>query len=167
METRKLMAMLGVVLVSFAVLVASQAKPATGFEQLKTLVGEWEGKAENGKVVRASYRLASAGTALIETLHPTDESEMVTVYTADGNRIAVTHFCNANNQPRMRTTPVTGPAKEFKFAFLGATNLSSLSTGHMHGLVVTLEDKDHLTHAWTWQENGRDKIEVFHFTRKS
>ena len=166
MGTRKLMAMLGVVLISLATLAALQAKPARAFDQLKMLVGEWGGKTQDDKAVGATYRLVSSGTALLETLNSPDEMEMVTVYTPDGDRLAVTHYCAANNQPRMSTEPITGLAKEFKFAFLGATNLPSAATGHMHGLTVTLEDKDHFTQTWTWRENGHDKTEVFHFTRK-
>src|SRR5712692_7954318 len=148
------------VLMMLGAFAVAQSKPATGFEQMKTLVGEWEGKTSDGRTVRASYRLASAGTALIETLNPHDEPEMVTVYTADGNRLAVTHYCSAGNQPRMHTEPITGPAKEFQFSFTGATNLSKPSAGHMHALKVTLEDNDHFTQAWTWRENGQDKSEV-------
>jgi len=52
---------------------------------MKTLVGEWEGKAANGRAVQVSYRLVSGGTALMETLHPADQPEMVTLYTAIAN----------------------------------------------------------------------------------
>jgi hypothetical protein len=130
--------------------VLAQSKPESGFDQLKMLVGEWEGKTQSGKAVRVSYRLVSAGSALLETLHPPDESEMVTVYHADGERVAVTHFCSANNQPRMQTVPISGPVKQLSFSFVGASNLASPEDGHMHRLAVTLEDKDHFTQRWTW-----------------
>ncbi len=137
-----------------------------GFAKLKTLVGEWEGKTESGKVVRASYRLVSAGSALVETLSPPDESEMVTVYHPDGNRLMLTHYCNSNNQPRMRTEPIAGPANQLDFSFLDVANLSSPAAGHMHRLAITFEDTDHFTQKWTWRENGREVTEAFHFTRK-
>jgi hypothetical protein len=145
---------------------STQTRANAGFDTLKTLVGDWEGKDVNGKTIRASYRLVSAGSALLETLSPPDESEMVTVYHADGSRVALTHYCSTNNQPRMRTEAVTGPTKQLAFAFAGASNLASPATGHMHGLVITLEDKDHFAQKWTWRENGGNKTEVFQFTRK-
>ncbi len=37
----------------------------------------------------------------------------------------------------------------------------------MHQLVLILENNDRLTQKWTWRENGSDKTEVFHFTRKN
>ena len=96
---------------------------------MKTLVGEWEGKAANGKAVQVSYRLVVGGTALMETLHPADEPEMVTLYTADGDHVAVTHYCPTNNQPRMRSAPVSGDPKKLNFSFVGATNLADPARG--------------------------------------
>lgn len=143
------------------------AAPSKGFEQLKPLVGEWDGTNAGGNSVHASYQLASAGTALVERLQPAGEPEMVTVYTADGDRLAVTHFCSAGNQPQMRTAPITGETKQFSFAFVRATNLADANAGHMDHLTVTVQDRDHFTQEWTWKQNGKSKTEVFHFTRKS
>ncbi len=57
--------------------------------------------ADDGKTGQVSYRLVSGGTALEETLQPPDEPSMLTLYSADGARVALTHFCPMNNQPRM------------------------------------------------------------------
>ena len=142
-------------------------KPSPAFEQLKPLVGDWDGQNPAGAPVHVSYQIVSAGTALLERLRPSDEEEMVTVYTPDGGRLAVTHFCSAGNQPQMRTGPVTDQSKQFSFAFVRATNLASPATGHMHHLTVTLQDRDHFAQEWTWRENGKVHSEVFRFTRKS
>ena len=142
-------------------------KPSKGFSQLTPLVGEWEGQTPDGKPVRASYRIVSGGTALLEDLRMGGEPEMVTVYHPDGDRVAVTHFCTSGNQPQMETAPITGDAKQFSFEFVRATNLASPSDGHMHHLTVTLVDKDHFTEEWTWQEGGAGHAALFHFTRKA
>lgn len=136
-----------------------------GFGRLKTLVGEWEGAAENGHSVRASYRLVSNGTAILETLHPAGE-EMVTVYYRNGDHLMLTHYCSEGNQPRMRTTATPGPDQALDFSFVDVTNLDNAAEGHMRSLVVSFKDDDHFTQKWTWREKGRDKIEVFRFTRK-
>ena len=145
---------------------AAHTKANPGFDKMKTLVGEWEGKAKDGKGVRASYRLVSSGTALMEMLYPMDESEMVTLYTADGDRVAVTHYCSANNQPRMRTAPVSDDPQKLDFSFVGATNLASRAAGYMYHLAVAFRDNDHFAQNWTWRENGKDTTETFQFTRK-
>lgn len=138
-----------------------------GFEKLKILVGEWVGQDTQGNPVRVSYKMVSARTALLETLSPGGESEMVTVYTMDGDQVALTHYCSANNQPRMRTVPNAGDANELDFSFVGATNLANPGVGHMHRLVIAFQDDDHFTQEWTWREQGHaDKLEIFRFTRK-
>jgi hypothetical protein len=145
---------------------AAQTKESAGFAKMKTLVGEWEGKAEDGKAIQVSYRLVSGGTALMEMIHPADEADMVTVYTADGDRVAVTHYCSANNQPRMQTAPISSSPQKLEFSFVGATNLAGPTAGHMHHLAVKFENNDHFTQNWTWRDNGKDKIETFHLVRK-
>ncbi len=166
MRVRTMVMLTVVTLILFAAGGAAQAPSSPGFDQLKTLVGDWQGREENGKTYRASYKLVSGGHALLEVLTPPDESEMVTVYHQDGNRVAMTHYCTANNQPHMRTAALAGPAKELDFTSVGVSNLASPTAGHMHALVVILDDKDQFTQKWTWRENGKDRVEVFHFTRK-
>lgn len=136
-----------------------------GFDQMKALVGEWDG-VSNGKTVHASYQLASGGTALLARLKTGDEPEMLTVFTPDGARLAMTHYCSAGNQPRMQTDAVGADAKTLSFSFVGATNLPSATAGHMHHLTVTMQDKDHFTEEWTWMQDGKPMVTVFHYTRK-
>jgi hypothetical protein len=62
--------------------------------------------------------------------------------------------------------PLVGEWK-FSFSFVRATNLASPTAGHMHHLTVALQDHDHFSEAWTWNDNGKERTEVFHYTRKS
>jgi xanthine/CO dehydrogenase XdhC/CoxF family maturation factor len=142
-----------------------QAKPASGFDRLKTLVGKWEAAAPLGGTLTNTIRLVSNGTALEETFQSSEADQMVTLYTADGNRLAMTHYCAAGNQPRMATQAVTADQKEFDFSFAGTTNLMSSNSGHMHHLVIQMADQDHFTEQWTWRENGKDRTTTIHFTR--
>ena len=141
----------------------SEAEPA--FDKLKSLVGEWEGVGEDGIHREVRYELISGGTALWETLAPENEPDMVTVYTLDGDHLALTHYCSANNQPHMTTEPLAVAPDKLVFNFAGGTNLPS-PDGYMVGLVLTLEDPDHLTQTWTWKQTGNDHVSVFRFTRK-
>jgi len=156
--------LLGCALGARPVVAQSGANP--GFDKLKTLVGEWEGKTAEGKDAQVSYRLVSSGTALMETLGPGGEPEMVTMYTADGKRVAVTHYCSANNQPRMQTAPLSASPQKLDFSYVGATNLASPTAGHMNHLVVSFQDDDHFSQDWTWKEPGKEQVESMHFTRK-
>jgi len=149
----------------FAVQARSQTKPAAGFDRLKMLVGTWEAPAPKGGTLTNTVRLVSNGTALEEIFQSSEADQMVTLYTSDGNRLAMTHYCAAGNQPRMETLPVTGEQKEFSFSFKGITNLASPNSGHMQHLVIQIADQDHFTELWTWRENGKDQTTAIHFTR--
>lgn len=146
----------------------SAPKASPGFEKLKTLSGEWQAKTAEGLLQRVSYKVVSGGSALMETLKPgKDEPEMITVYHPDGDNLMMTHYCSANNQPRMKAEPVSGEVKTLTFSFLDATNLAGPDAGHMHRLVVTFQDKNHFTQEWTWHEKGQDApAKVFRFERK-
>lgn len=143
-------------------------KTNPGFEQLKSLAGKWERTNAEGKPVEASYEVASNGSVLMERVYPAGEAEMVTMYSSNGDRLAMTHYCSSGNQPQMRTAPVSAASRKFTFDFVRATNLESPGEGHMGKLVISLEDHNHFTQEWTWIEGGKPAhTEVFHFLRKS
>jgi hypothetical protein len=144
----------------------TQANPAGGFNRLKSLVGEWQATDENGKPVTSAFRLVSNNTALEETFQSDKDNQMVTMYTPDGSRVALTHYCSKGNQPRMETPAVTATSDEFVFAFTGATNLASPEDTHLHRLVLQIDDADHFTETWTIREKGHDTKRIFNFTRK-
>ena len=160
-----LFALGAVVIGLFAARVGSQVKPASGFDRLKTLVGTWQAASPKGGTLTNTIRLVSNGTALEEIFQSSEDDQMVTLYTADGNRLAMTHYCAAGNQPRMETFAITGDPKEFDFSLTGITNLMNSNAGHMQHLVIQIADQDHFTEQWTWRENGKERITTIHFTR--
>jgi hypothetical protein len=137
-----------------------------GFEMIKALAGTWEGKNSMGNSVTATYAVVSGGSAVLETLAPQGEPNMVTLYHLDGAKLMLTHYCAAGNQPRMRLV-AESDAKEVAFKFQDATNLPSAEAGHMVAVTIAWKDEEHMTQSWTWREKGKpDKVEVFQFTRK-
>lgn len=144
----------------------SQTSPnAAAFKKLQSLAGNWEGKDAHGMAVKTQFKSVVSDTAMMETLDMPAMDEMMTIYSIDGDGIALVHFCPTNNQPRMRAVPTTAEAKELDFHFQSAGNLPSPATGHEQRLVLQFEDKDHITETWTWQANGKDHPMVFHFAR--
>jgi hypothetical protein len=139
---------------------------AVGFKKLQSLAGEWVGKDEHGGVAKSSFQIVVSNTTVMETLAAVGMEEMITLYTRDGDGIALVHYCPTNNQPRMRATPRSIEVKELVFQFVGAGNLPTPSTGHEHKLVIRFEDEDHITEEWTWRQNGKDSLMIYHFTRK-
>jgi len=144
---------------------AQKVSPA--FQKLQSLAGEWEGKDDGGMAAKTSFKLVVANTTVMETLLAHGMEEMLTLYTVDGDGIALVHYCPTNNQPRMRAVPKTAEIKELDFAFTGAGNLPELSRGHQQRLVLRFQDPNHITEEWTWRSNGRDAVTVYHFTRRT
>lgn len=152
----------------FAGVAAASAKTSseTAWQKLVSLVGSWEGTAD-GQPAKVSYRLVSGGTAVEETLSTPDGSDMVTLYTRDGARLLMTHYCSENNQPRMRASSLSADGREISFAFLDVANLPSPDAPHMVGLVLVFPDAGHLTQKWTHQEApGKTHTGEFVFARK-
>jgi len=173
LTVKGILSVLTVALAAAAVL-AMEAHPASatnpGFEKMKSLVGEWVGAVDEGgkkMPVTVSYRLVSNGTALEEKLKTPEEMDMITMYVADGKNLAMTHYCAEGNQPRMRAAVPEGSVDKLEFHYVDATNLSGAGASHMHGLVVTFKDADHITQAWTHRVDGKDQTGVFEFRRKN
>jgi len=136
-----------------------------GFDQLKTLVGEWEGT-NSGGPVKITYTLVANGTALMERLQPANEPDMITMYSADGDHVVVTHYCSGGNQPQMVAQATTGKTEKLSFTLVRITGLKTPDEDHMVGLVLTLSDKDHLVQEWKYQSKGKISANLVQFTRK-
>src|SRR6266700_235585 len=136
------------------------------FKKLQSLSGEWEGKDAHGILSKTNFQVLASKTAVMETLSPAGMEEMITLYSIDGDGIALVHYCPTNNQPRMRVLPQSNDVKELSFDYQGAGNLKSPDAGHQHHLVLHFGDDTQITESWTWRENGKETFMVFHFTRK-
>jgi hypothetical protein len=138
------------------------------FEQMKSLAGEWTGVLDGKAVLTGTIRTVSSGTALEEQFdNATQHMHMVTLYTPDGDKLAMTHYCDAGNQPHMETSALSANDTEFRFKMTSIGNLAKPSEGHMVALTLSVQDKDHYTEVWTWYEAGKTGTSVFHFTRKT
>jgi hypothetical protein len=166
--TRKLAATILVLIAVLAPLsIAETPNYATStFRKLQALAGEWDGKDDSGNAVKTKFELVAGNTAVLETLTMAGMEEMLTLYTVDGDGIALVHYCPTNNQPRMRAVPASGNVKELVFAFQSATNLPDLSIGHQHKLVLEFTGADQIVERWTWRKGGKDTEMVHYFTRR-
>jgi hypothetical protein len=129
-----------------------------GLEPFKQLAGQWAGKEvkgpNEGKEVRASYKVTAAGSAVVETLFPGEDHEMITVIHPDGDDLVLTHYCALGNQPQMKA-PGKEPSNKIAFKFVRATNLRSEKDPHMHDVAFTFVDKDTLRAEWTYFREGK------------
>jgi hypothetical protein len=135
---------------------ADQQASEAAFVRLKTLVGRWESQSGNKDAV--TYELIAGGTALLERDSSPDRPEMVTLYHLDGNRLLLTHYCMAGNQPRMQLRAFDAATGEAKFELVDATNLPNPAVGHMHSVAFRFLSADEIATEWQFYENGRAKM---------
>ena len=129
---------------------APSAEAAALFEKVKSLVGKWEGDA-GGQTVAYEYSLTGGGTTVVETMNL--HGGMMTLYTLDKDRVVITHYCGAGNQPRMASTGLT--ANKATFAFLDATGMKSDKDVHMHGMSLTFGDDGSVQQDWSMHAEGK------------
>ncbi len=150
----------------------SQQPPTNpGFEKMKKLVGTWLVADQDGKPtgqVGSIIKVTSGGSAVHETLFPGDAHEMVSVYTAQGPDLIMTHFCDLGNQPRLKADP-NSSANQIVFQFVDGLNLDPKKDKHMHEVVLSFVDDDHLEvsgTAWDQGAPSKDHCQVLKLVRK-
>jgi hypothetical protein len=83
----------------------------------------------------------------------------------DGDRLLLTHYCAAGDQPRMQAT-VSPDGKSISFDFVDATKLTSPETPHMRSLIFTFVDANHHIEEWHFQTPGKEIVERFDLQKK-
>ena len=137
-----------------------EGNAAEAFAKLKTLAGNWETTSDHGNQgkLTTSYQVISKGSAVVEHMHMPGEDDMVTVYHLDGNKLVLTHYCTAGNQPHMQAEPYDAGSNQIAFDFAGGGNLSDPNVGHMHNVTFNFTSADEFAAKWTFQENGKPKF---------
>jgi hypothetical protein len=124
---------------------------------VKKLEGSWYAADENGKATEmkmSEYSVTAGGTAVIETLFPGQDHEMVSVYYMEGNELMLTHYCVLGNHPKMKAK-VDADSGQIIFGCTGkGENFASCKgTHHMHEGRITPGDANHYNATWTPMEN--------------
>jgi len=151
-----------IVLTLAAAMAAADANGKKSFDAMKTLQGSWTGKTSSGMPVKVSFHMTAGDTTLMSEIQGMEE--MISMIHMDGDRLLLTHYCGAGNQPRMEAS-ISPDQKTVVFDFVDATNLDSPKTGHMHRAVFTMLSADHHTEEWDFVEDGKDQKYMFDLTR--
>jgi hypothetical protein len=161
MKTIRIAITLLFVFVTSAAFAASAAQKS--FEELKSLDGSWEGKTPDGQTVEVAYRVTSNGSALMSEIK--GKENMISMFNLDGDRVLLTHYCAAGNQPRM-VASASPDGETITFDFLDATNLATPDAGRMTRLVLSMPDANHHTEEWIYTDHGKQEKEVLDLWRK-
>jgi hypothetical protein len=146
--------LLAVVLLGLSTAAFAQSDAQKSFDSLKNLAGSWEGTVD-GKSMHVSLRVTSMGNALMHEMSMSGRSDdPITMFYVDGNRLLLTHYCDAGNRPRM-TASMSPDGKTVEFNFLDVNNYNPAQGGYMQHAVFTAVDANHHTEDWTFLAQGK------------
>jgi len=140
---------------------APKSEAQKSFEKLKALAGSWEGVVKTdppqaeieGKPMQVSLRVTSMGNALMhEATGGGRPDDPITMLYLDGDRLLLTHYCDAGNRPRM-VGKLSPDGKSVDFEFLDVAG--STQYGHMHHGVFTFVDGNHHIEDWTFMHGDK------------
>ncbi len=105
--------------------------------------------------MQISLRVTSMGNVLMHEMKMAGRSDdPITMLYVDGDRLLLTHYCDAGNRPRMAAT-TTPDGKTVDFHFLDVANFNSKQGGYMQHAVFTTLDANHHTEDWTFLAQGK------------
>jgi len=148
-----------------ACLSETKGEAASAFEQFKSLAGDWEGTYEwtgarnTAGSLSATYYLTGNGSALVENLIMEGVPSMTSVYHLDGIDLRMTHYCAAQNQPRLKAGRIDPVQGAIDFAFVDITNLRAPDAPHVRGLEMRIIDSNHLTLTFLFQGGNKESRE--------
>ena len=151
---------LAIVVMSLSIATFAQSDAQESFNKLKTLAGSWEGRVTTaprqadieGKLMHVSLRVAAMGNALMHEITGAGRPEdPITMLYLDGDRLLLTHYCDAGNRPRM-VGKMTPDGKIVEFDFLDVAG--GTQYGHMDHAIFTIIDANHHTEDWTYVMPG-------------
>jgi len=157
--------------VTLAASSAEETESSKALSQIKALIGNWSGtfqwtggRHDSGSM-NATYYLTGNGSAVVENLANESTPTMTSVYHLDGRDLRMTHFCGAQNQPRLKARRIDLDHGAIDFEFVDATNLRSADAPHVHGLEIRLIDANHLTLTFLFQSGSVESREEINLKR--
>jgi hypothetical protein len=149
--------------------VPASETPADPFEAMKALAGEWQAQLPGFGPINDSIRLVSKGTAVEETLGTPADNE-VSLYTRDGERLLLTHFCALTADGHVaRLAGAARPrgTNSVELTLVATSNLHDAAAPHMRRVLITFIDRDHFNEKWTKTEKGVDTVFDMSFSRRA
>lgn len=165
-----------ILLVLMIASVATAQDNVAALEKLRALAGDWQGSlqwtgARTGSgPVNASYYETGNGSAVVENLIMGGVPSMTSVYHLDGSDLRMTHYCGAQNQPRLKASRIDLEQGALDFKFVDITNLKSPEAGHVVGVELRFLAADHIILTFQFEGAGktsRERIDLKRVAAKS
>lgn len=132
------------------------------FDWMKGLEGNWAGKNNQGETLQITFRMTAGGSALMSEIQGHGPENMISMFHMDGDRLVMTHYCGAGNQPRMKV--IASDPKSVSFEFFDGTNIGP-GDGHMQRVTFIQPDSDHHSEEWVFLDHGKEMKELFNLER--
>jgi hypothetical protein len=137
------------------------ARARAAFDLLRQLAGEWDASSTQGWQGVRTMQVIAGGSAIVAASrldpHPGADESMATIFHLDGDRLMLTHYCVARNQPRLVATSISEDGRRIEFSFLDGTNMRSRNDGHMDRAIFTIESPDRYRTRWTFYRDGEER----------
>src|ERR1700758_3219597 len=105
------------ILMLAAAAVAADPNAAKSFDTMKALQGSWEGKNSQGQAVGVVFRMTAGDSAILSEIQGHGPENMISMIHMDNDRLLLTHYCGAGNQPRMQAS-LSADGKAVTFSFI-------------------------------------------------
>lgn len=158
---------LAVALISLSAVAFAQSDAEKSFDKMKTLAGTWEGRVTtdppmegmgNNARMQITLHVTSRGNAIVHEMKglgdpddPTKYDHPVTMFYVDGDKLTLTHYCDAGNRPRMAAR-AWSEGKPLEFGFVDVSG--STQMGHMDHAAFTAIDANHHNEDWVYLMPG-------------
>jgi hypothetical protein len=160
--SKVVLALTTLIVVLSASMVLADSDARKSFDLLKQMEGNWAGKNQKGDLIQVTFRMTAGGSTLMSEIHGHGPENMITMFHMDGDRLLMTHYCGAGNQPRMKV--IASDAKSVSFEFFDGTNIGP-GDGHMQHVTFTEPDADHHVEEWVFVDHGKEMKELFTLSR--
>lgn len=119
---------------------------ATAFDVFKGLQGQWAiQSAGKTLLIQMTYEVGSNGSIVTERF-----GKELSVFYHDGPELAMIHFCNAGNQPRLKFEKESSSPTVLNFETVDVTNLSKADAAHVQRIIYTIVNNKRLEIEIVW-----------------
>jgi hypothetical protein len=139
----------------------SAINPVTAFDELKSLQGRWTIQSAGKTLpIQMTYEVASNGSIVTEQF-----GKELSVFYRDGSDLAMIHFCNAGNQPRLKLVKENDPPKVLTFETVEVTNLRDPEGAHVQRIIYTIIDSKTIKLEIVWKRGKSQESEDYTLNR--
>lgn len=135
---------------------AQDARPT--FARFVAMAGTWTAHSTKGWTEKSTYEVAAKGSVVLTRSFFEGEPNdgMITAVYLDGDRLMLTHYCEAGNQPTLVAATIDDDEHRVVFQFLTGTNLEK-RPGHMHSVIFRFADAAHYWSRWSFYSKGKEQ----------